>query len=104
MVLYWLPQLQKLLLATSYPTSTSDGQKEGTAWRQAGLRSRNQRPCVKVCLHMPPDPPRTPPGGSLGRGCTLPLLLEAIKFNTFTVRSLFLTQPLLLMCWTLLET
>uniref|UniRef100_A0A8I3X3C1 PPARG coactivator 1 beta n=1 Tax=Callithrix jacchus TaxID=9483 RepID=A0A8I3X3C1_CALJA len=41
-------QLQKLLLATSYPTSSSDTQKEGTAWRQAGLRSKSQRPCVKV--------------------------------------------------------
>ncbi|XP_047585221.1 peroxisome proliferator-activated receptor gamma coactivator 1-beta isoform X1 [Lutra lutra] len=43
-----LSLLQKLLLATSHPTSSSDMQKEGTAWRQAGLRSRNQRPCVKV--------------------------------------------------------
>ncbi|XP_063499278.1 peroxisome proliferator-activated receptor gamma coactivator 1-beta isoform X7 [Symphalangus syndactylus] len=43
-----LSLLQKLLLATSYPTSSSDTQKEGTAWRQAGLRSKSQRPCVKV--------------------------------------------------------
>ncbi|XP_057587217.1 peroxisome proliferator-activated receptor gamma coactivator 1-beta [Hippopotamus amphibius kiboko] len=43
-----LSLLQKLLLATSYPTSTSDSQKEGTSWRQTGLRSRSQRPCVKV--------------------------------------------------------
>ncbi|XP_011369447.1 peroxisome proliferator-activated receptor gamma coactivator 1-beta isoform X3 [Pteropus vampyrus] len=43
-----LLQLQKLLLATSYPASSSDTQKEGTAWCQAGLRSQSQRPCVKV--------------------------------------------------------
>ncbi|XP_022445795.1 peroxisome proliferator-activated receptor gamma coactivator 1-beta isoform X2 [Delphinapterus leucas] len=43
-----LSLLQKLLLTTSYPASTSDSQKEGTAWRQAGLRSRSQRPWVKM--------------------------------------------------------
>ncbi|XP_011369446.1 peroxisome proliferator-activated receptor gamma coactivator 1-beta isoform X2 [Pteropus vampyrus] len=43
-----LSLLQKLLLATSYPASSSDTQKEGTAWCQAGLRSQSQRPCVKV--------------------------------------------------------
>ncbi|XP_007447572.1 PREDICTED: peroxisome proliferator-activated receptor gamma coactivator 1-beta [Lipotes vexillifer] len=43
-----LSLLQKLLLTTSYPASASDGQKEGTAWRQAGLRSRSQRPWVKM--------------------------------------------------------
>ncbi|XP_019485611.1 PREDICTED: peroxisome proliferator-activated receptor gamma coactivator 1-beta isoform X1 [Hipposideros armiger] len=43
-----LSLLQKLLLATSYPASNSDIQKEGTAWRQAGLRSKSQRPCVKM--------------------------------------------------------
>ncbi|XP_040828648.1 peroxisome proliferator-activated receptor gamma coactivator 1-beta isoform X2 [Ochotona curzoniae] len=40
--------LQKLLLATSYPASSSDSQKEGSAWRQTGLRSKSQRPCVKM--------------------------------------------------------
>ncbi|XP_005380650.1 PREDICTED: peroxisome proliferator-activated receptor gamma coactivator 1-beta isoform X2 [Chinchilla lanigera] len=40
--------LQKLLLATSSPPSGSDPQKEGTTWRQAGLRSRSQRPWVKM--------------------------------------------------------
>nr|XP_012597010.1 peroxisome proliferator-activated receptor gamma coactivator 1-beta isoform X1 [Microcebus murinus] len=43
-----LSLLQKLLLATSSPTSSSDTQKEGTAWRQAGLKSKSQRPYVKV--------------------------------------------------------
>uniref|UniRef100_A0A8D1C856 RRM domain-containing protein n=2 Tax=Sus scrofa TaxID=9823 RepID=A0A8D1C856_PIG len=43
-----LSLLQKLLLAASSPTLTSDSQKEGTAWRQAGLRSRSQRPGVKT--------------------------------------------------------
>uniref|UniRef100_H0XEE4 PPARG coactivator 1 beta n=1 Tax=Otolemur garnettii TaxID=30611 RepID=H0XEE4_OTOGA len=48
-----LSMLQKLLLATSSPTSSSDTQKEGTAWRQAGLRSRCQRPYVKVLAQAP---------------------------------------------------
>ncbi|XP_062942853.1 peroxisome proliferator-activated receptor gamma coactivator 1-beta isoform X1 [Cynocephalus volans] len=43
-----LSLLQKLLLATSNLMSSSDTQKEGTAWRQAGLRSKSQRPCVKM--------------------------------------------------------
>ncbi|XP_058575834.1 peroxisome proliferator-activated receptor gamma coactivator 1-beta isoform X1 [Neofelis nebulosa] len=43
-----LSLLQKLLLATSHPSSSSDTQKEGTTWRQAGLRSKSQRPCVKM--------------------------------------------------------
>ncbi|XP_012880930.1 PREDICTED: peroxisome proliferator-activated receptor gamma coactivator 1-beta isoform X1 [Dipodomys ordii] len=43
-----LSLLQKLLLATSSSTPASESQKEGTSWRQASLRSRRQRPCVKV--------------------------------------------------------
>ncbi|XP_037017825.2 peroxisome proliferator-activated receptor gamma coactivator 1-beta isoform X2 [Artibeus jamaicensis] len=43
-----LSLLQKLLLATSYPASSSETQKEGTPWRRAGLRSKSQRPCVKM--------------------------------------------------------
>ncbi|XP_023571035.1 peroxisome proliferator-activated receptor gamma coactivator 1-beta isoform X2 [Octodon degus] len=43
-----LSLLQKLLLATSSPLSCSDPQKEGTTWRQAGLRSRSQRSWVKT--------------------------------------------------------
>ncbi|XP_027826196.1 peroxisome proliferator-activated receptor gamma coactivator 1-beta isoform X2 [Ovis aries] len=62
-----LSLLQKLLLATSYPTSTSDGQKEGTAWRQAGLRSRNQRPCVKMDG---PQDRKAPTPHSQSRSCT----------------------------------
>uniref|UniRef100_A0A8C5L0M2 Peroxisome proliferator-activated receptor gamma coactivator 1-beta n=1 Tax=Jaculus jaculus TaxID=51337 RepID=A0A8C5L0M2_JACJA len=42
-----LSLLQKLLLATSSPTSSSDAQ-EGAAWRQNSLRSRSQRPYGKV--------------------------------------------------------
>ncbi|XP_063088426.1 peroxisome proliferator-activated receptor gamma coactivator 1-beta isoform X3 [Cavia porcellus] len=43
-----LSLLQKLLLATSSPPSSSDPQKEGMTWRQAGLRSRSQRPWIKT--------------------------------------------------------
>ncbi|XP_066200180.1 peroxisome proliferator-activated receptor gamma coactivator 1-beta isoform X1 [Saccopteryx leptura] len=43
-----LSLLQKLLLATSSPPPSSDAQKEGNVWRRAGLRSKSQRPCVKV--------------------------------------------------------
>ncbi|KAM4875648.1 peroxisome proliferator-activated receptor gamma coactivator 1-beta [Thomomys bottae] len=44
-----LSLLQKLLLAASSSSSTPvfDSQMEGTAWRQASLRPRSQRPCVK---------------------------------------------------------
>lgn len=85
-----LPQLQKLLLATSYPASSSDTQKEGTAWRQAGLRSQSQRPCVKVFLHMPPSPPG-PPGGFWEVQPSA--LVRDIKFHQLPVPSLLLTQP-----------
>lgn len=85
-----LPQLQKLLLATSYPASSSDTQKEGTAWRQAGLRSQSQRPCVKVFLHMPPSPPG-PPGGFWEVQPSA--LIRDIKFNQLPVPSLLLTRP-----------
>ncbi|XP_037657589.1 peroxisome proliferator-activated receptor gamma coactivator 1-beta [Choloepus didactylus] len=43
-----LSLLQKLLLATSSLTPSSDTQKEGTAWRQAGPRSKGQQTCIKV--------------------------------------------------------
>lgn len=78
-----LPQLQKLLLATSYPTSSPDTQKEGTAWHQAGLRSRNQRPCVKVFVYMSPNPPRPP--GVASEGYSLQLLLGGIQLSHFPV-------------------
>ncbi|ELW64318.1 Peroxisome proliferator-activated receptor gamma coactivator 1-beta [Tupaia chinensis] len=60
-----LSLLQKLLLATSYPASSSDTQKEGIAWRHAGLRSKSQRPCVKAKACSPerglrPPPPLSP--------------------------------------------
>nr|XP_015307607.1 PREDICTED: peroxisome proliferator-activated receptor gamma coactivator 1-beta isoform X4 [Macaca fascicularis] len=62
-----LSLLQKLLLATSYPTSSSDTQKEGSAWRQAGLRSKSQRPCVKVDSTQDKKAPMTQ---SQSRSCT----------------------------------
>uniref|UniRef100_F7E225 PPARG coactivator 1 beta n=1 Tax=Equus caballus TaxID=9796 RepID=F7E225_HORSE len=62
-----LSLLQKLLLATSSPTSSSDIQKEGTAWRQAGLRSRSQRPCVKMDSTQDKKGPMTQ---SQSRSCT----------------------------------
>uniref|UniRef100_A0A5F9C2K1 PPARG coactivator 1 beta n=1 Tax=Oryctolagus cuniculus TaxID=9986 RepID=A0A5F9C2K1_RABIT len=40
--------LQKLLLATSYPAPSSDSQKEGSAWRHPGLRSKSLRRGVKM--------------------------------------------------------
>lgn len=46
-------QLQKLLLATSSPTASSDALKDGATWSQTSLSSRSQRPCVKVFPHMP---------------------------------------------------
>lgn len=46
-------QLQKLLLATSSSTASSDALKDGATWSQTSLSSRSQRPCVKVFLHMP---------------------------------------------------
>uniref|UniRef100_A0A2K6P1I2 Peroxisome proliferator-activated receptor gamma coactivator 1-beta n=1 Tax=Rhinopithecus roxellana TaxID=61622 RepID=A0A2K6P1I2_RHIRO len=62
-----LSLLQKLLLATSYPTSSSDTQKEGSAWHQAGLRSQSQRPCVKVDSTQDKKAPMTQ---SQSRSCT----------------------------------
>ncbi|XP_027628623.1 peroxisome proliferator-activated receptor gamma coactivator 1-beta [Tupaia chinensis] len=62
-----LSLLQKLLLATSYPASSSDTQKEGIAWRHAGLRSKSQRPCVKVDSTQDKRAPGPP---SQSRSCT----------------------------------
>ncbi|XP_036096544.1 peroxisome proliferator-activated receptor gamma coactivator 1-beta [Molossus molossus] len=62
-----LSLLQKLLLATSYPASSSDAQKEGAAWRRAGLRSKSQRPCVKVDST---QEKKAPTMQSQGRSCT----------------------------------
>ncbi|XP_053422828.1 peroxisome proliferator-activated receptor gamma coactivator 1-beta isoform X2 [Nycticebus coucang] len=75
-----LSLLQKLLLATSSPTSSSDTQKEGIAWRQASLRSRSQRPYVKVDSTQDKKAPLTQPQS---RSCT-----ELHKHLTSKVRSL----------------
>ncbi|XP_023406353.2 peroxisome proliferator-activated receptor gamma coactivator 1-beta [Loxodonta africana] len=57
-----LSLLQKLLLATS-----SDIQKEGNTWRQAGPRSKSQRPCVKMDST---QDKKTPLTQSQSRSCT----------------------------------
>ncbi|XP_055980632.1 peroxisome proliferator-activated receptor gamma coactivator 1-beta [Sorex fumeus] len=56
-----LSLLQKLLLATSYPASSSDTQKDGTPSCQPGLRSKSQRSCVKVDGTHDRRGPLTPP-------------------------------------------
>nr|XP_036849963.1 peroxisome proliferator-activated receptor gamma coactivator 1-beta isoform X1 [Manis javanica] len=62
-----LSLLQKLLLTTSYPTSSPNAQKERTAWRQASLRPKSQRPCVKMDSTQDKRPPTTQ---SQSRSCT----------------------------------
>ncbi|EHB16012.1 Peroxisome proliferator-activated receptor gamma coactivator 1-beta [Heterocephalus glaber] len=62
-----LSLLQKLLLATSSPPSSSDTQKEGTTWRQAGLRPRSQRPWVKMDSA---QDKKAPMSQSQSRSCT----------------------------------
>ncbi|XP_045675119.1 peroxisome proliferator-activated receptor gamma coactivator 1-beta isoform X1 [Phyllostomus hastatus] len=62
-----LSLLQKLLLATSYPASSPDTQKEGTPWRRAGLRSKSQRTCVKMDSSQERKAPATQ---SQSRSCT----------------------------------
>ncbi|XP_060036893.1 peroxisome proliferator-activated receptor gamma coactivator 1-beta isoform X2 [Erinaceus europaeus] len=63
-----LSLLQKLLLATSCPSSSADTQKEGgTPCHQAGSRSKSQNPCVKSDAT---QDKKAPPMTSHGRSCT----------------------------------
>ncbi|KAM9253292.1 peroxisome proliferator-activated receptor gamma coactivator 1-beta isoform 1-T1 [Dugong dugon] len=62
-----LSLLQKLLLATSSLTPSSDIQKEGNTWRLAGPRSKSQRPCVKMDST---EAKKTPLMQSQSRSCT----------------------------------
>ncbi|XP_055000037.1 peroxisome proliferator-activated receptor gamma coactivator 1-beta isoform X2 [Sorex araneus] len=56
-----LSLLQKLLLATSYPASSSDSPKDGAPSCQPGLRPKSQRSCVKVDSPHDRRGPLTPP-------------------------------------------